>query len=175
MPKIHISPAAAALVAYRVEIADQHAHLFRVRLTLRPSASLQRVSLPVWIPGSYLVREFSKNLQNLRARQGPRALPPSQIQQLDKCSWQVACTADKPLVLTYEVYANDSSVRTAKDAVIAPPPSPTDQSMVPGSLSRAAAASWRPAEYPLPSTPATAHAVRCVSGYAAAHVPGPKG
>ena len=102
-----------AAVAYRVEIADLHAHLFRVTLTIAQPAALQRVALPVWIPGSYLVREFSKNLQDLRARQGARALPPGQVQQLDKCSWQIRCAADKPLLLSYEVYANDSSVRTA--------------------------------------------------------------
>ena len=50
---------------YRVEIGDINAHLFRVALTIAQPAALQRVSLPVWIPGSYLVREFSKNLQNL--------------------------------------------------------------------------------------------------------------
>jgi hypothetical protein len=56
-------------VHYRVEIGDLHAHLFRVTLTIAQPEALQRVSLPVWIPGSYLVREFSKNLQKLEARQ----------------------------------------------------------------------------------------------------------
>ena len=97
-------------VHYRVELANLHAHLFRVTLTIAQPAALQRVSLPVWIPGSYLVREFSKNLQHLHARQGKRALP---LQQLDKNTWEVAAQPGKPLVLTCEVYANDASVRTA--------------------------------------------------------------
>jgi len=95
---------------YRVELASLHAHLFRVTLTIPQPAPQQRVSLPVWIPGSYLVREFAKNLQNLTARQGTRPLA---LQQLDKCSWQADCTPTKPLVLSYEVYALDASVRTA--------------------------------------------------------------
>ena len=103
----------AAGVHYRVETADLHAHLFRVTLTIMRPATLQRVNLPVWIPGSYLVREFSKNLQGLRARQGSRALPAAQLLQLDKCSWDIHCKADKPLELVYEVYAYDNSVRTA--------------------------------------------------------------
>ncbi|OOG37343.1 M61 family metallopeptidase [Polaromonas sp. A23] len=103
----------AAAIHYRVEVANLHAHLFRVTLTVAKPLSLQRVALPVWIPGSYLVREFSKNLQGLKARQGTRALPAGQVSQLDKCSWQIRCNADRPLVLTYEVYANDNSVRTA--------------------------------------------------------------
>ncbi|WP_332777302.1 M61 family metallopeptidase [Polaromonas sp.] len=105
------TPNHPAPLHYRVEIADLHAHLFRVTLTIRQPTALQRVSLPVWIPGSYLVREFSKNLQRLQARQGARAL--ATTVQLDKCSWEIVCAPDKPLVLSYEVYANDNSVRTA--------------------------------------------------------------
>lgn len=100
----------AAAIGYTVRVQDPHAHLFAVTLTIARPAVLQLVSLPVWIPGSYLVREFSKNLQRLQARQGGQALA---LTQLDKCSWQAPCVPDQPLVLSYEVYAFDSSVRTA--------------------------------------------------------------
>ena len=99
-----------AAVHYQVEAADLHAHLFQVTLTLERPEALQVLSLPVWIPGSYLVREFAKNLQQLRAHQGGRALV---IQQRDKQRWQVACDSAAPLVVEYVVYANDPSVRTA--------------------------------------------------------------
>ena len=95
---------------YTVEALDLHAHLFRVTLTIPEPAAQQIVSLPVWIPGSYLVREFSKNLQNLRARQGRRQ---AALQQLDKCSWQIDAQPGQALQLQYEVYAFDNSVRTA--------------------------------------------------------------
>ena len=98
-------------IQYRVEVLSAHAHLFRVTLTISQPAAQQQVSLPVWIPGSYLIREFSKNLQNLAARQGKRTAVP--VQQVDKCTWQVDCKPDKPLTLTCEVYAHDNSVRTA--------------------------------------------------------------
>ena len=107
------APATPKPVHFRVEIGDLQAHLFHVTLTIAQPAALQRVSLPVWIPGSYLVREFSKNLQGLRAHQGSRSPAALAVQQLDKCSWQVACSADKALVLRYEVHAHDNSVRTA--------------------------------------------------------------
>ena len=100
----------AADIAYRVRLHDLHAHLFQVTLTIARPAAVQRLSLPVWIPGSYLIREFSKNLQKLQAHQGKESLV---LTQLDKCTWQVACTPHKPLVLCYEVYAFDNSVRTA--------------------------------------------------------------
>jgi predicted metalloprotease with PDZ domain len=100
----------SASLHYQVEAADLHAHLFRVTLTISQPEIQQRVSLPVWIPGSYLVREFSKNLQRLSARQQGRAVP---LQQIDKSHWQVECVPSSPLTLSYEVYAYDNSVRTA--------------------------------------------------------------
>jgi len=109
-PTVHATSVAA--VHFRVETADLHAHLFRVTLTVKNPAAVQRVSLPVWIPGSYLVREFSKNLQGLQAHQGKSAVP-IPVVQLDKCTWQIQCNTDKALVLSYEVCAFDNSVRTA--------------------------------------------------------------
>ena len=99
-----------APVHYRIEPSDLHAHLFTVSLTVNAPAPLQEVSLPVWIPGSYLVREFAKNLQSLKARQGKRELP---LTQLDKHRWQISCSPDQPLVLRYAICAYDASVRTA--------------------------------------------------------------
>jgi predicted metalloprotease with PDZ domain len=94
---------------YRIEAFDPHAHLWRITLTLAKPARLQTVSLPAWIPGSYMVREFSKHLQNIAAMQGGK---PVLITQLDKCTWQIGCAASKPLEISYEVYAFDNSVRT---------------------------------------------------------------
>ena len=108
MPK---PPAAArAGVHYEVIAAHLQAHLFQVTLTIAQPQAQQTVSLPVWIPGSYLVREFAKNLQNLRARQGKREVS---LQQTDKHTWVADCLGKAPLVLTYEVCAYDNSVRTA--------------------------------------------------------------
>jgi predicted metalloprotease with PDZ domain len=99
-----------ASIHYHVEAADLHAHLYRVTLTIDRPAAQQLLSLPVWIPGSYLVREFSRHLQRVAARQGGRAVP---VQQQDKCTWQVECVPSSPLEVSYEVYAFDNSVRTA--------------------------------------------------------------
>lgn len=101
---------ASPAIHYRVECADRNAHLFAVTLTIERPAAQQRVALPVWIPGSYLVREFAKNLQALQAVQGRRKLA---ARQLDKHSWQIDCAPGKPLVLRYQVCAYDNSVRTA--------------------------------------------------------------
>ena len=98
------------MITHRIDIADAHAHLFRVTLTVPQPAAQQRLRLPVWIPGSYLVREFARHLSGLTATQGKRALP---ITQLDKAGWQVECTGRAALVVSYLVYAFDTSVRAA--------------------------------------------------------------
>ena len=99
-----------AVLHYQVEAASLHAHLFRVTLTIAVPVALQTVSLPVWIPGSYLVREFAKNLQHLQAQQQGQKCA---LTQQDKCTWQIDCVEGAPLLLSYEVYALDNSVRTA--------------------------------------------------------------
>lgn len=98
------------MILYRIDVADAHAHLYRVTLTCARPAALQRLSLPVWIPGSYMVREFARHLSGLEAKQGAKTLAP---RQLDKATWEVECAGGAALVVTYLVYAFDPSVRTA--------------------------------------------------------------
>ena len=57
---------ASSGVRFTVSVQDAHAHLFAVTLLIEQPAKNQRVALPAWIPGSYLVREFSQHLQNLQ-------------------------------------------------------------------------------------------------------------
>ncbi|RZL28824.1 MAG: M61 family peptidase, partial [Rubrivivax sp.] len=95
---------------YKIELADVAAHRYRVTLTLQNPAAEQQLSLPVWIPGSYLVREFAKHLSGMNARQAGRDLP---VQQIDKASWRVRCEGGAALEVRYDIYAFDASVRTA--------------------------------------------------------------
>jgi predicted metalloprotease with PDZ domain len=97
-------------VHYTVDASQQHTHLFKVTLQIDKPQAGQIVSLPVWIPGSYLVREFSKNLQNLKAKQGGKFVA---VHQENKSQWQIESKPDLALQLSYEVYAFDNSVRTA--------------------------------------------------------------
>ena len=75
------------MITYRIDATDVRAHLYRVTLTVPTPAAEQRLSLPVWIPGSYLVREFARHLSSLVARQGGREVP---MRQLDKATWLAA-------------------------------------------------------------------------------------
>ena len=96
--------------SYRLDATDTRAHRFHVTCTVERPAPLQRISLPAWIPGSYLVREFARHLSGLCARQkGERVA----VRQVDKATWDVASGGDGELVLEYDVYAFDTSVRAA--------------------------------------------------------------
>jgi len=98
-------------VLYSIVPKDPSAHLFEVTLTLSdPDQQGQRFMLPVWIPGSYMVREFARNIVTLTAASadGRRVA----IEKTDKHSWQAAPVRGA-LTLTYEVYAWDLSVRAA--------------------------------------------------------------
>ncbi len=99
-----------AALRFDVRIQDLNAHLFAVTLTIAHPQAEQIVRLPAWIPGSYLLREFSKHLQKLQARQGKTS---QAVRQLDKNSWAISCQGNEVLTLDYEVYAFDRSVRTA--------------------------------------------------------------
>ena len=98
------------MLHYLVEAADLHAHVYGVTLTIAQPSTQQQISLPVWIAGSYMVREFSKQVLNISARQGNRAVA---IHQRDKCTWEIDCTDAAPLTVHYRVHAHDDSVRTA--------------------------------------------------------------
>ncbi|MEP7294565.1 MAG: PDZ domain-containing protein [Burkholderiales bacterium] len=100
------------MISYRIEVQarDTNAHLFHVTLTIAHPAAEQRLSLPAWIPGSYLVREFARHLSGLTATQGTREVA---LQQLDKATWRASCRGRGALVVRYTVYAFDTSVRAA--------------------------------------------------------------
>ena len=98
------------MITYRIDARDTHSHVFHVKLIIAKPSALQRFRLPVWIPGSYMVREFSRHLFDLKAKQASRDLP---IRQIDKSSWEVSCEGRGALTLAYSVYAFDTSVRAA--------------------------------------------------------------
>lgn len=97
-------------IQYRIRPSAPEAHLFEVILTIaRPDPAGQSVSLPAWIPGSYMIRDFARNIVWLRAYCNGAALA---VHKLDKQTWQCAPCAGA-LELRYEVYAWDLSVRSA--------------------------------------------------------------
>ena len=97
-------------IHYAVHAHDLHAHQWRVVMTIPDPKPLQALQLPVWIPGSYMVREFSKQMSSLTARQGNRVVS---VKQTAKATWEVQAQPNQALTLEYQVHAHDASVRTA--------------------------------------------------------------
>ncbi len=97
-------------IHYSILPQDPAAHLFGVTLTLAtPDPQGQVFALPAWIPGSYMIREFARNIVQIRADANGNNVA---LTKLDKHRWQAA-RCDGPLTLQYEVYAWDLSVRAA--------------------------------------------------------------
>lgn len=95
---------------YTVNLFNPNAHTFKVTLTIKnPNKNGQILSLPAWIPGSYMIRDFAKNITTIKAYSDKQ---PVHINKIDKSTWQVD-TVEVDLTLEYEVYAWDLSVRSA--------------------------------------------------------------
>jgi predicted metalloprotease with PDZ domain len=97
-------------ISYTIAAKDPASHMFQVSMTIEaPAPEGQALVLPAWIPGSYMIREFSRNIVQIRAEAGGQ---PVELAKLDKHSWQAAPCKGK-LTVHYEVYAWDLSVRAA--------------------------------------------------------------
>ena len=97
-------------IRYRIAPRHPEAHVFEVSVVVdRPDPSGQTFTLPAWIPGSYMIREFARHVVRISARCGRRAIA---LEKVDKHTWRAA-PCDGPLVVVCDVYAWDLSVRGA--------------------------------------------------------------
>lgn len=97
-------------VAYTIRPQAPEAHIFEVSCCVAtPNPVGQTFTLPAWIPGSYMIREFSRNIVHIRAESQGH---PVHLEKLDKATWKAA-PVQGPLTIICQVYAWDLSVRTA--------------------------------------------------------------
>ena len=102
----------APRINYRVAMPQPSSHLFEVVLLVQDYTLPQLdLKLPVWTPGSYLVREYAKHLQDFGAKSGGNTLKWSKVA---KNHWQVETSRleDQTIEIRYRVFANELSVRT---------------------------------------------------------------
>jgi predicted metalloprotease with PDZ domain len=97
-------------IEYTLCLDDPYSHEFQVVLRVACPGGGVRLDLPAWIPGSYMIRDFARNVRDLEVRldDGSRIVP----HKLDKQTWEIAAPAGM-LEIRYRVYALDQSVRTA--------------------------------------------------------------
>ena len=98
-----------ALIRYRVRLADLDRHWFEIECRLENAADDQRFSLPAWIPGSYLLRDFARHVVRVEAKSG--RVPLAAV-KTGAAEWSVRGSSGT-LIFTITVYALDQSVRGA--------------------------------------------------------------
>lgn len=100
-----------ASLHYRIQPKNPSAHLFEVSVTVtEPDPAGQRFMLPVWIPGSYMIREFARHIVSIRAEADGKSITCIKI---DKATWQAEHGKFDTITVTCEIYAWDLSVRAA--------------------------------------------------------------
>jgi predicted metalloprotease with PDZ domain len=119
MKKITLLVALAALpifaraleLSYHLSMPQPQSHYFSVKIDVKDNlAASQEFKLPVWTPGSYLVREFSKNLNQVKAIDASGK--ELKVIKKSKNAWEVLCNGAQNYTVFYEVYAFELSVRT---------------------------------------------------------------
>ena len=101
----------AESVSYQLRMPKPQNHYFEVEMYLNDFKEKEvNVKLPVWAPGSYLVREFSKNLNLVKAfdEKGKEI----EVVKKTKNTWTIKTNGEKKVKVKYEVYAFELSVRT---------------------------------------------------------------
>ncbi|HMS10203.1 MAG TPA: hypothetical protein PKE66_12005, partial [Pyrinomonadaceae bacterium] len=99
-------------ISYTVSMSKPWTHLLEVEMRVRWSAMPQDLDLkmPVWTPGSYLVREYARHVQDFQAKDA--AGNPLTWQKTSKNTWRIRAAKAREVVATYRVYSNELTVRT---------------------------------------------------------------
>ncbi len=99
-------------LSYEVSFPQPQTHLYQVKLQVQNwQPDTLEIEFPVWTPGSYLVREYARHIQQLSAYQEETSetLPVSKI---SKNCWQINTEKTHSITIDYQVYANELTVRT---------------------------------------------------------------
>src|ERR1041385_2636478 len=102
-------------IAFTVAMPRPHTHLFDVEVAIKRSADSPQnevLVMPVWTPGSYLIREFERNVQDFAAADA--AGHPLTWEKTNKNTWRITTNGAREWHATYRVYANELSVRTSE-------------------------------------------------------------
>jgi predicted metalloprotease with PDZ domain len=101
----------AFTLEYSVAMSQPESHLFEVTLQVRNwQSDTLDLKMPVWTPGSYLVREYSRQLQGFQAH-GDRDRTLS-WQKCGKNHWRIRTEGNKVVTICYQIFANELTVRT---------------------------------------------------------------
>lgn len=98
-------------ILYRLALPDPRTHLVSVELEAGGVHDALSLVMPAWTPGSYLMREFARNVVQFQATDGARN--PVAWQKTDKHTWRIDAPADGTLRAQWIVHADELTVRTS--------------------------------------------------------------
>ena len=99
------------MVDVHLDLRRPEGHRLDVRLRFRARGPVVRFRLPAWTPGSYLIRDYVRQLEGLEVHRGQNPWP---IRRLEAATWQVESLADGDgLEVRYSLMATELTVRTA--------------------------------------------------------------
>ncbi len=98
-------------IGFEVSFIEPQAHYAEVEMNISGlNKDYVDVKMPVWAPGSYLVREFAKNVEGFKAQAAGKAV---KAEKVDKNTWRVYNAKANAVKINYRVYAFEVSVRTS--------------------------------------------------------------
>lgn len=97
-------------VRHRVSFANAANHYVNVESQFWASAAEQQLFMPVWTPGSYLVREYARHVDSIEAMDAKGDA--IAIKKISKNRWQVSNEAGQMVTVRYRLYCNELTVRT---------------------------------------------------------------
>ncbi len=103
---------AAPTINYTISMSKPATHLLEVEMRLNSTTMLEKAELkmPVWTPGSYLIREYARHVESFTATDGSgKTLA---WRKTNKNTWQIDSRGVSEIVVKYNVYANELTVRT---------------------------------------------------------------
>lgn len=113
-PKTQLSKtkSAAPEIAYTVSMTKPWTHLLEVEMRLKWAGEPSNIELkmPVWTPGSYLIREYARHVQDLSVKTASGSV--MEWSKTNKNTWQIDTKGEREIVVSYRVYSNDLTVRT---------------------------------------------------------------
>lgn len=103
--------ARAQNISFTVSFTEPQAHYAEVEMVIDGyKKDFIDVKMPVWTPGSYLIREFSKNVEGFQAKDNSGKVIASK--KINKNTWRVNSAKSQQVRINYRVYAFEISVRT---------------------------------------------------------------
>lgn len=95
---------------YLVKFDEAAIHRVWISTTFATHGSKEiRLMMPVWTPGSYMVREYARQIENIQAFDGDR---PLKTVKTDKNHWIVSCENSQKVTVRYSLYGREMGVRT---------------------------------------------------------------